>query len=269
MLFSNFFNQNVLDKMTLIEHPQGNYRFLTGIAPYSCGVVAMPRYEIIRIRLLHPLKLHGPVFERIAKHLSAVGRPVQALCAMELRIPDSLSFEEFKEFNSDYQKMLKAQGLLLGDVNPIARTNIVPAEFELKEPSVYAFSYTVRVNDDFKLPSFIVAGAGDLIDQTDLTASAIFRPKETSDDALEEKANVVMKVMQERLTGLKTSWEDVSSISIYTVIPLHTLIVNTILKPIGAAALQGVTWYYSNPPIKGLVYEMDMRGVRKELVMEL
>ncbi len=78
-----------------------------------------------------------------------------------------------------------------------------------------------------------------------------------------------MKVMQERLYGLRTNWGEVSSISIYTVIPLHTLIVDTILKPIGAAALQGVTWYYSNPPIKGLVYEMDMRGVRKELVMEL
>ena len=255
--------------MTLIDNPQGNYRFLSGIAPYSCGVIAMPGYEIIRIRLLKPLPLHGPIFERIAKHLSNVGRPIQAVCGMELRIPAPLNFEGFKEFNIEYQRMLRDQGLLLGDVNPIARTNIVPAEFELKEPSVYAFSYTVPVNDGFKLPSFIVAGAGDLIDQTDLTPSAIFRPNETSADAFEEKANVVMKVMQERLTGLQADWEAVSSISIYTVIPLHTFINNTILKPIGTAVLQGVNWYYSNPPIKGLVYEMDMRGVRKELIMEL
>lgn len=255
--------------MTLIDHPQGNYRFLSGIAPYSCGVVAMPGYEIIRIRLLQPLPLNEFIFKRIAKHLASVGRPIQALCAMELRIPEPLSFEGFKEFNNKYQRMLKDQGLLLGDVNPIARTNIVPAEFGLKEPAVYAFSYTVHVDDGFKLPSFIVAGAGDLIDQTDLTPSAIFRPDETSAEALEEKAILVMKVMQERLLGLRTGWEDVSSISIYTIIPLHTLIVDTILKPIGTAALQGVTWYYSNPPIKGLAYEMDMRGVRKELVMEL
>lgn len=255
--------------MTLNDHPHGNYRFLTGIAPYSSGVVAMPGFEIIRVRLLHPFPLHGPIFERIAKHLSSVGRPMQALCAMELRIPDPLSFEGFKEFNSGYQEQLKAQGLLLGDVNPIARTNIVPAEFELKEPSVYAFSYTAVVKDGFTLPSFIVAGAGDLLDQTDLTPSAIVRPNETTADALEEKANGVMKVMQARLSGLGANWKDASSISIYTVIPMNTFIRNTIIKPIGAAALHGVTWYYSNPPIKGLAYEMDMRGVRKELIMEL
>ncbi len=255
--------------MILNDNPQGNYRFLSGIAPYSCGVVAMSGYEIIRIRLLQPLPINGSIFEGITKHLSSVGRPIQALCAMELRIPEPLSFEGFKEFNIEYQRMLRNQMLLLGDVNPVARTNIVPAEFELKEPSVYAFSYTVPINDGYKLPSFIVAGAGDLIDQTDLTPSAIFRPNETSADAFEEKANVVMKVMQERLSGLHANWEAVSSISIYTEIPLHTFIYNIILKPIGTAALQGVNWHYSNPPIKGLVYEMDMRGVRKELIMEL
>lgn len=255
--------------MTLTDNPRGNYRFLSGIAPYSCGVIAMSGYEIIRIRLRRPLPLHGPIFEGIGRYLSVVGRPMQALCAMELRIPEPLSFEGFKEFNNEYQQKLKNQGLLLGELNPIARTNIAPAKFELKEPSVYAFSYTSHANDGFTLPSFIVAGAGDLIDQTDLTPSAIFRPNELSADALEEKADVVMKVMQERLSGLQTDWEAVSSTSIYTTIPLHALIVDTILKPIGAAALQGVTWYYSNPPIKGLAYEMDMRGVRKELIVEL
>ncbi len=224
--------------MTLIDHPQGNYRFLTGIAPYSSGVVAMPTFEIIRIRLRQPIPLDEFVFDRIAEYLSNVGRPIHALCAMELRIPAPLSFEGFKEFNSKYQQMLKDEGLLLGDVNPVARTNIVPAEFELKEPSVYAFSYTAVVKDGLTLPSFIVAGAGDLVDQAVLKPSAIFKPNEASTDALEEKANLVMQVMQERLTGLRTSWEDVSSISIYTVIPLHTLIVQTILKPIGTAALQ-------------------------------
>lgn len=255
--------------MTLNDHPQGNYRFLTGIAPYSSGVVAMPGFEIIRIRLRQPLPLNEFIFDRIAGYLSAMGRPMPALCSMELRIPAPLSFEGFKEFNHKYQNMLKDEGLLLGNVNPVARTNIVPAEFELREPSVYAFSYTAVVNDGFTKPTFIVAGAGDLVDQADLKSSAIFKYNETSANALEEKTNLVMNVMQERLSGLQTSWEDVSSISIYTVIPLHTLIVDTILKPIGAAALQGVNWYYSNPPIKGLVYEMDMRGVRKEFVMEL
>ena len=253
----------------LVDNLPGNYRFLKGIAPYSSGVIAMPGFEIIRIRLLRPMPLKASVFERMSRYLSSVGQQLQSLCAMELRIPEPLSFDGFKEFNNKYQMMLKERGLLLGDLNPLARTNISPAEFELKEASVYAFSYTAKIVDDFDRPSFIVAGAGDLADQTNLTPSAIVRPNETSPDAVEEKIKVVMKVMQQRLTGLLTGWEDVSSISIYTVIPLHSLLVDTVLKPVGPAALQGVNWFYGKPPISGLDYEMDVRGVRKELILDL
>ena len=113
--------------MTLNDHPSGNYRYLSGIAPYSSGVIANPGFEIIRIRLQRPLPIQGLIFERIAQYLSSAGQPMQALCAMELRIPTSLSFEGFKEFNKGYQEMLRDQGLLLGNVNPVARTNIAPA----------------------------------------------------------------------------------------------------------------------------------------------
>ena len=37
--------------MALIDHPTGNYRFLPGIAPYSCGVVSAPGYEIAHVIL--------------------------------------------------------------------------------------------------------------------------------------------------------------------------------------------------------------------------
>ena len=35
----------------------------------------------------------------------------------------------------------------------------------------------------------------------------------------------------------------------------------------GAAAIHGVHWYPSRPPIRGLDYEMDMRGVARELAL--
>ena len=108
-----------------------------------------------------------------------------------------------------------------------------------------------------------------MIDQTDLSIQAIVRPNEKSSDALREKVNVVINVMEERLYGLKANWMEVSSISIYSKIPLQGLLVENILKPIGEAALHGVNWYYSTPPIQGLDYEMDMRGVRKEYFIEL
>ena len=40
-----------------------------------------------------------------------------------------------------------------------------------------------------------------------------------------------------------------------------------ILGVAGAAAVHGVRWYPSHPPIVGLEYEMDMRGVAREWLL--
>ncbi len=249
-----------------MDHPRGNYRFLQGIAPYSSGVVAMSGFEIVRVSMRQPVPLRLPVFEHITNFLALVNRPLHALCAMELRIPTPLTFSGFTAFNADYQQRLRAHGLLLDDVNPIARTNIAPVGLDLPEPSLYAFSYTRPMTKSSQAPSFIAAGAGDLIDQTDLRAEAIVRPGQTSPAALQEKVSVVMKVMEERLHGLGGTWQDVTSTSLYTTIALEPLIQDAILSPMGPAAVRGANWYYSQPPIQGLRFEMDLRGVGSEQV---
>jgi hypothetical protein len=33
----------------------------------------------------------------------------------------------------------------------------------------------------------------------------------------------------------------------------------------GPAAIHGIHWHLSHPPIAGLIYEMDLRGVRREM----
>jgi len=50
----------------------------------------------------------------------------------------------------------------------------------------------------------------------------------------------------------------------YVAIVLTLLLV---LGVAGPAAIHGVRWYPSHPPIIGLEYEMDMRGVARELVV--
>jgi hypothetical protein len=261
----SYFQEKLINQVTLNENPRGNYYFLTGIAPYSSGVAAMSGFEIVRVRMVHPVPVTDAGFDQIAHILADAGRPMEALCAMELRIPAPLSFQGFKDFNLAYQELLTERRLLLGEVNPIARTNVAPAVFIPQEPSIHAFSYTAAVGKSPGKTTFVVAGAGDLRDQSDLSQDAIIRPNEITSKAMQEKASVVMKVMQDRLTGLKVSWEDVTDINIYTVSPLHSLLVETILHPIGVAAQEGVHWYYSNPPIKGLAFEMDVRGVVKEI----
>ena len=251
------------------EHPNGNYSFLQGIAPYSCGVISMPGFEITRIRLRRPLSLGTENFEKIIRYLTDSGRPNQALCSMELRVPEPMTFDGFFAFNAGYRNLLDQYNLLLGDVNPLARTNIAPLQCQLEEPSIFAFSYTTVADPLLTTSTFIVAGAGDLLDQTDLRPTSIVRPSETSLDANAEKVSIVMRVMDERLSGLGVGWTEVTTANIYTAIPLHPILEDNLLKPIRSAALNGFNWFYSNPPIQGLAFEMDVRGLRRELTLHL
>ena len=158
--------------MDLKENSSGCYSFLTGIAPYSSGVVAMPGYEIVHVQMRTLLPLTSG-FDAIALYLKTLGRPLQALCALELRIPEPLSFDGFADFNGEYRQMVEKFDLLIKDENPIARTNIAPGTGLLEQPVVYAFSYTVKADKEQTLPTFVVAGAGDLRDQSNLNADAI------------------------------------------------------------------------------------------------
>ena len=48
--------------------------------------------------------------------------------------------------------------------------------------------------------------------------------------------------------------------------PLDSLLTDVLLPRMGAAALRGVVWYPTRPPIEEIEFEMDLRGVRTELV---
>ncbi len=246
--------------MQLINHPKGDYRFLTGIAPYSSSVIAQPDFVLLRAQFATPQPLQQG-FDHIATYLAAQGRPRQALCAMELRIPEPLSFEGFIAFNGGYRSILADWDIPVGNLNPVARTNVAPAVAAPSVPSIYAFTFTAPTQNGLADPTFVVAGAGDLRDQADLTPAAIVRPGETSHDALLEKANTVMEVMSERLHGIHVDWPQVTTTNLYTTHSLDHFLEPVLLPKLGPVALHGVHWYYSRPPIAGLEYEMCLRHV--------
>jgi hypothetical protein len=130
------------------------------------------------------------------------------------------------------------------------------------EPSLYGFAYTVP--GAAPRPTFVVAGSGEVIE---LAAERIVRRGEISPDAIREKAAFVMGVMQHRLRGLGADWRDVTAIDVYTPHPIEPFVRDVLLGVAGPAAIHGVRWYPSHPPIIGLEYEMDMRGVARELVV--
>ncbi|MDA0261724.1 MAG: RidA family protein [Proteobacteria bacterium] len=247
--------------MDLINNTRGDYRFLTGIAPYSSGVIANPGFEIIHVILHEPIAYRAG-FDRVAQHLEREGRARSALCAIELRLPDPVSFAGFTNFNTGYQALVADWDLLVDGINPIARTNVAPEIVHLPEPSLYGFSYTRQA--DPGRATFVVAGAGDIVEQN-LSTYAIVREGETSVDAMGEKATHVMSVMSARLSGLGVRWEDVTAVDIYTVQLLEAYIREAVLTPMGSSSVHGAHWHYVRPPILGLEFEMDVRGVVTEL----
>jgi hypothetical protein len=248
--------------MQLFDHIAGNYRFLRGIAPYSAGVVAHPGYELVRVTLHEPRSVDKG-FALIDQHLASERRPPQALCAVELRLPAPLSFQGFIDFNSGYRTLLAERAILVGEQNPVARTNVAPVVAAPERPSLYAFTYTMP--SDAAYSTFVVAGAGDLRDQAMLSPAAVVRPGETTLAALRAKIATVMQVMSERLAGLGMNWGNATAVGLYTAQNVQPLLAEMVLQPIGPAARYGLQWHFSHPPIADLVYEMDVRGVRREL----
>ncbi len=250
-------------RIVLVAYPKGNYSFLRGIAPYSAGVRAEAGYEVVHVRLQRPLALKDG-FGAVREHLAANGRPVHALCAMELRSPRPFTFQGFADFNAGYIQVLKEWSIIADGVNPIARTNVAPEIGAPGTPSLYGFSYTVHANGDRR--SLVVAGAGELPEGS-LKPEDVVRRGDTSPDALREKVRFVMGLMSGRITGLGATWDQVTAVNMYTVHAVCGMLADEIVRPMGASAVHGVTWCYTRPPIVSIEYEMDVRGVAREMVL--
>jgi len=242
----------------VVSHVCGSYRFLPGIDPYSCGVIANPGHEIVHVTLevARPW-LEG--FDFVDRFLRKQGRQRAELCAMELRSPKPFTMQGFIEFNRDYCSVLEEWGVFVDGVNPVARTNVCPIALDGPEPVLHAFSF-VRPNAGLQRQTFIVAGAGELMEGI-LVNSGILRRGETSDEAIAEKAGHVCEVMTERLRGLGATWDEVTTINAYTIHPLHPLMKDLLLPYLPATRRYGVTWHYAQPPVIDIEYEMDLQRV--------
>ncbi|MGH6640858.1 MAG: 2-amino-5-chloromuconate deaminase CnbZ, partial [Polaromonas sp.] len=98
----------------LIENSAGNYKILPSGAAYCAGIVPDPGYEVVRVELRPWLPLEQ-AYAFIESHLKNTGRPVQAFCGIELRVPEPLSFDKWSSFNVPYLDQLRKWGLLYGD----------------------------------------------------------------------------------------------------------------------------------------------------------
>ena len=259
-------SSEVLEGGTMIDSPKGGFQFVKGSGPYSSGAVASPGFEVMHA-IFNPLPGLWDAFGMIERHLEAAGRPLVALCGMELRIPKALSVEAFNEFNEPYIERLKQWGTHVDGLNPVARTNVAPEVNPVAAPSVYGFSYTVKSDHGGK--TFVVAGAGEL-NSSGLSADAIVSRGDVSIEGLRAKAEQVLPaIMAERLEAMNAAWPDVTQANIYTVHDIHPLMASTILPSLHEAARHGIRWHFARPPVLEIEFEMDMRGVQREIIVNL
>ena len=204
-------------------------------------------YDLVHARFARPIALAAGL-AAAARHVAAAGRTVHSIAGFELRISEPLTGSGFDNFNRDYVGRLKGMGLEVDGLLPAARTNVAAVVGGVSEPSVYAVSYTV--SSARAACAFVLSGV----------------PEEEPGDAATMLSSI-MRVLSSRLEEIGASWSDATAIQLYGVEDFQGQLVEHVLSRSGPAAVHGVHWFPSLPPIVGLKLEIDVRSAGLELVV--
>lgn len=195
--------------------------------------------------------------------MADAGRPPTGFAACELRSPAPFDDDGFRAFNLAYVGTLERWGIFDAGVNPVARSNVIPGIDPPGEPSMYAFTFAEVAPD--AAPSFHIAGSGEAPEGAGTFAERTIRFGETSSDAMAEKARFVFGEMERRMTLLGFGWRDTTDVQVYTYHDIHPFLEGEIVRR--GAARHGIAWHYCAPPVVGLEFEVDCRGIEHEDVV--
>lgn len=240
------------------EFALGNYKYIVSPGgPFSSGVAALPGYALRRVRFARPIPM-ADGFAFIKKYLEHEGRPVTALAACELRSPAPMTREQFQGFNGEYLKTLHQWGCKAGDINPLARSNLAPITEVPSEAMFFAFTYTVP--EAGAGGGFLISGFPEIKD------GGVVGGRDVSLKGLDLKARFVMSTLRERVAALGCDWSKITAAQIYTVHDIRPLL-DTVFAEDKVSQL-GLAWYPAWPPVIGMEFEVDVRSVRTELVID-
>ena len=238
------------------------YRYVPGPFQYSSGVAALPGFAVRRARFARPVPVEQG-FARIAEILRAEGQPLTALCACELRSPGQFSDAGFTAFNRVYVGTLEKWGIFLNDSNPVARSNVCPEIDPPDEPGFHAFCYVAPGTAPG--PSFVIAGSGEAQEGGGSYRERTVRYGDVSAEAMTEKARFVLGQMERRMAALGVGWAETTETQVYTVYDIHPFFGPEIVAR--GAGRHGIVWHFCRPPVQGLEFEVDCRGVHSEQVL--
>jgi hypothetical protein len=246
-----------------VETAGAGYEFLPGLPFASNGVIASSGMIIQHAVFADPI-LFPEGFEAVRGYLDSVGRPVEALCGFDLRLPAARKLEDFLSFNNEYLAQLNAWGLLHDGSSPLARTNVAPVSGAPPRPAILGFSYTI--DGSYRRKSFVVSGVPELPD--DATGPQdIVRSGETSADALLEKLQFVVAAVAARVEALGVHWENAVNVHLYAAHDLAFPLAREVLAEQGIVPIHGITWHDAAPPVELLEVEVDVRQYEREIVL--
>ena len=243
----------------LIDNSAGNYKTLPSGAAYCAGNVPDPGFEVVRAELRPWLPLEqGYAF--IESHLKSLGRPVQAFCGIELRVPEPLTLDKWSSFNVPYLAQLRKWGVLSGDYSLVCRSNIALDLYPPSMTSLCAFSYTVRASS--KGLTFLLSGQADIGPNNKIIAEGEVGPQ-----AMQERTRFTIDTVGDTLQRLGFSWEDTTRIALFHAHDIPGLWGPELLGAMGEPIRRGVLTYRARPPIAGGEVELEARAIRQELVV--
>ncbi len=248
--------------MMLRDVAAGGYRYIEGVAQFSNAVQALGGHEIVRLRFRDPPTLIDG-FQRIERHLRESGRPIAAFCACELRSAAPFTEAGFRMFSERYLGQLDRWGILQAGNSPLARSNVCPAISPPAETVFHAFCYTRPAA--VPAPAFVVSGGAETVDGAGSYRERTVRYGDTSADGMRAKARQVLGEMERRLAAFGLSWAKATDTQVYTVFDVHPFMAEDLVGR--GAARRGFTWHFARPPIEGLDFYADCRGVSTELVI--
>lgn len=252
-------NKPRINPPALFDNAEGGYRILPSGTVFSGGVLPMEGHEIVHalVRPWMPLK---QAWGFIEAHLKSLGRPVQALCGMELRIPKQLTFEGFRNFNTPYVEQLQKWQLLVGRYSAVCRTNVVPAVGAPDEAALHAFSYCVP--SDTKAVTFCISGAADIDARGKPVAEG-----DTSPTGMKRRLQHVVDAITGRLAEIDLDWSHVTHTDLCVVRDMPGLWESVVAPGIHPAVRHGVRVHLARPPIIGSEVELECRGARQEITV--
>lgn len=249
----------VINGPALLDNEAGAVRFLPAGGVFCAGAVPLPGHEIVHALLREWTPL-DEAWARIDAYLKGIGRPVQALCGMELRIPGQLSLAGFRAFNAPYIEQLRKRDLLVGNYAAVCRTNVAPADHPPAVPMLHAFSYTIPSAG--ARATFCISGTADLDPRGNPVA-----PGDISASGMRQRLQHCVATIGERLDQLELSWDAVTHVDLCmaTNNPAATHALD-VLPP---AARRHLRRYDARPPIVGTEVELECRAAARELTVEL